>query len=262
MSMFYRILSRILVLAIVAPAVPARDAPSEDESIERILELERQIEDLEAELSPAARERLERRRAGRSSLSQPSAPEASAASAPVEAPNEEITIPDPSAVDVAEVVSPPPSEAPPRRRLRRPSCNFLEMLDENGDGRLTALDRHWRHLYVWSDKNGDRQAQENEVDSVYARDIREISTHLTTFVRKKGTVGDIRVEDFLRLDVRGDGFGGVDDGILVVNATRLKRGSGPELRSAAGEGLEGFQPFQEGLTVQIGDGEATELVCP
>ena len=150
-----------------------------------------------------------------------------------------------------------------RRRLTRgPHCNFLDALDGNGDGKISALDRYWRHLHLWSDTNGDRTVQEGEVVSVYERNVREIAVDLSTFIRKKGTLGEIRVGDSLLLDVRGDGFGGGDDAVLVVDATRLKRGAGPELLSASGEPLDGFQPFEEGARLRGSDGEVTVFRCP
>lgn len=248
----------IVLAAIVAVPLPtdAQEGEDEERTIERILELERQIDELIAGLSPEARERLARRLAEAGGTDEPDSGESPQGDEPVEAP------------PAAAVVPPPPAppvepEVPVRRRLaRRPGCNFLEVFDENQDGRVTSLDRYWRHLYLWSDADGDGQVQDGEVESVYARNIRELATDLTIFVRKKGSLGEVRVETYPRLDVRGDGFGGGDDGILVVDATRLKRGDGPDLRSATGDSLEGFQPFQAGQSIRYHEGQVVELVCP
>ena len=167
----------------------------------------------------------------------------------------------------ASAESAPPSDGIPkliRRRSQRAPCNTLRPFDENGDGRISSADRYWRYLYLWADKNGDRQVQEREVESAYDRKVREIAVSLETFVRIKGGLGEARIEDRVILDLRGDGFGqGArrDDAVLVVDATALSRGNGPRLLSPGGEALEGYQPFRPGLRLDA-SGSSTELNCP
>ncbi len=259
-------LAVVLVLALASHA-PAQTEPAggpdpgEEEVIEQILELQRQIDELLATLPPAARAELEKRLDERGAV-----PQHTQATAP--SPSPEPPAPEPVALPPALEPAPAaPPEPPVRRRLTRgPHCNFLVPLDGNGDGKISALDRYWRHLFLWSD-NGDRTVQEAEVASAYERNVREIAVDLSTFIRKKGTIGEIRIRsaggsETLLLDVRGDGFGGADDAVLVVDATRLKRGSGPELLSAAGEPVEGFQPFREGWQLRGAGGEVTVFRCP
>ncbi len=209
--------------------------PSPEELVERILELHRRIEELMAELPPEARAEVLRRLA--ESAAAPPAVEPSPAS------------------DVPKLI---------RRRSRRPECNTLRPLDENGDGRISAADRYWRHLYLWTDRNGDRQPQEREVASAYDRRVREIAISLETFIRVKGGLGEIRIEEAVVLDLRGDGFAERarrDDAVLVVDATALSRGGGPRLLGPGGEALEGYQPFRSGLRLDVA-GELTEITCP
>ena len=248
-------LALLLALAVSLPTAAQTETAgelSEAQVIERILELQRQIDELIASLPPAARAELEKRLAERGA---PAAVPAPAAELPAEAPR----------VAAAErKVQPPPAAAEPpvrRRLVRGPHCNFLTAFDSNQDGKVSALDRYWRHLFLWSDANGDRQIQEAEVASAYERNVREIAVDLDTFIRKKGTIGEVRVGEHLLLDVRGDGFDGGDDGVLVVDATRLRRGTGPDLQSASGEPLGGFQPLQEGRQIREGNGEITVLRC-
>ncbi len=171
----------------------------------------------------------------------------------------------PSAAPAA--TAPPSGEGLPRlirRRSKRPPCNTLRLLDENGDGIVSSADRYWRYLYIWSDKNGDGQIQEREVASAYDRKIREIAVSLETFARIKGGLGEARVEDRIVLDLRGDGFNDRarrDDGVLAVDAGALARGDGPRLLGAGGEVLEGFVAFRAGLRLEI-SGQVTELNCP
>jgi hypothetical protein len=248
-----KILPILLLLLSAAPG----DALSEDEIVARILDLQRQIDELVQALPPEARERLARRLAEPAAAdASPPAPDSAAtvtAAAAVEPPPA-------AAVETAAAEEPQPQ--PLRRRLTRgPHCNFLELFDSNQDGKVSALDRYWRHLYLWSDANGDRRIQDGEVESAYDLDVREIAVDLDTFLFKKGHIGEMRVEGFVTLDVHGDGLGGGNDRVLVVDAGKLGRGNGPRISAASGEPLEGFQPFQEGWRIEL-DGQVTVLECP
>ena len=251
-------------------AVAQGDTSDEAETIEKILALQRQIDELIAGLTPEARARLSERLAAAPTQSPEAVAPPPAASPPIaaaEAP-ESTTVASPPVTPperVAVTPPPPPAEPEPRpvrRRSRRPQCNFLDHLDSNEDGRISSHDRYWRHLYLWADSNGDGQVQDGEVESAYELDVREISVNLDTFVRKKGNIGEIRVTDRLVFDTGSDGFGGADDRVLVVEASKIKRGTGPEIFSASGESLEGYQPFQEGWRIKQDGGESTVLACP
>ncbi|MEE8526656.1 MAG: hypothetical protein V3T72_22190 [Thermoanaerobaculia bacterium] len=264
-------MNKLIIISLILTLLPATwafardtaadEALSEDEIVERILDLQRQIDELVAELPAEARERLTRRLAA-------TAPErAPDASAPIAVPATPVEpAPEPAAVPAPPAVAAPaaaPAPQPLRRRLtRRPHCNFLEVLDSNQDGKVSALDRYWRHLYLWSDSNGDRQVQDDEVASAYDLKVREIALDLDTFIFKKGHIGEIRVERFVTLDVGGDGLGSADDRVLVVDATKLGRGTGPRISSADDEPLAGFQPFQEGWRIEQDGAQVIVLECP
>ncbi len=221
---------------------------------ERILALQREIDELRARL-PAAE---------------------AASAAPVAAPPvDEPPAPSTQVADTASIKAPPVASTPPapsassgipvlKRRPVRETCNTLVPLDENGDGRISAADRLWRHLYVWTDKNKDRQMQEKEVESAYARGVREISTSVETFIRSKGNLGEIRIKENIVLDLRGDGFSErsrQDDGVLLIDASAVARGDGPEILDDRGAVLGDLQPFRAGLQVRTGD-QITPLSCP
>ncbi|MCP3957945.1 MAG: hypothetical protein GY719_08845 [bacterium] len=239
-----KLLLPILAALLLAAAAGAQEeaAPETDEQIvERILALGRQIDELMELLSPEIREEVRRR------LAEP----------PTEAEPKAEPTPAPA------VTTPPPPL--PRRIRRRRECNTLVPLDENADGKINAADRHWRHLFLWTDRNGDGQMQDREIESAYDRRVRELAVSLETFLHNKGSLGEVRVEDHIVLDLRGDGFADRsrrDDGVLVVDATALARGQGPEIQGPAGETLDGYQAFRSGLRIQDTSGKVTEIDCP
>ncbi len=244
-----------LLLPVPGWAQEESTAASQEEVARQILELQRRIEELIATLPPEARAELRQRLAAADSAAPPRAPQAPATEPPPE-----------PAVGATPASPATPSDVPKliRRRSRRAPCNTMQPLDENGDGIVSSADRYWRHVYLWTDKNGDRQIQDREVASAYDRRIREIAVSLETFVRIKGGLGEVRIEDRIVLDLRGDGFGERarrDDAILVVDAGALARGNGPRLFGPGGEPLEGFQPFRAGLRLELA-GETIALNCP
>ncbi len=195
-------------------------------------------------------------------------PAASTTEPPVESAAPVIAEANPDVTEAAApAVEPPPSDGIPkliRRRSKRPPCNTLRPLDENGDGKISSADRYWRYFYVWTDRNGDRRLQDREVASAYDRKVRELAVSLETFIRTKGGLGEVRIEDRVVLDLRGDGFSERarrDDGLLVVDAGALSRGGGPRLLGPGGDILDGFQAFRPGLRLELA-GELTELNCP
>ncbi len=152
-----------------------------------------------------------------------------------------------------------------KRRPQRASCNALAPLDENGDGRVSAADRYWRHLLIWIDKNNDGLMQEKEIDSAYARGVREITNSFETFIRTKGTLGEIRVSQNVVLDLRGDGFSERsrrDDGVLLIDASAIARGTGPKILDDRSTVLTDAQPLRAGLQVRFADDRITSLSCP
>ncbi len=256
-----RLLLLLLTFFALVPAAAQETPPSEAALIERILELRRQIDELMAQLPPDVRRALEERLAQPAEevaptveASPPSPPEASAPPPPP---------PEPEAV--AETPSPSPPPPPPRWRRNRISCNTLEAFDTNGDGTVNALDRYWRYLYLWVDRNGNSRMDKREVVSTFDEKVQEIAADLDAFVGRKGLFGEIRIHDRLVLDLRGNGFDtgrDRDDAVLLVDATALGRRDGPRLLSADGEEIEGVQPFQRGWRIRDTDGSVTRLTCP
>ncbi len=282
-----------LCLSPAAWAQGSGDAASPEEIVERILELQRQIDELLAALPPEVRDEVRRRLAEPATepavadtepvvaeaTPEPAAPEPAAPEpAAPEPAAPEPAAPEPAAPEpaapaasepaiTAEAPATPSSDGIPKlleRRSRRPPCTTLLALDENGDGKVSSADRYWRYVYLWTDRNGDGRLQEREVESAYDRKVREIAVSLETFIRAKGNLGEIRVEDQIVLDLRGDGFSQRsrgDDGVLVVDADALARGDGPRLLAAGGEPLAGYQAFRAGLRLEVA-GVVTELSCP
>lgn len=257
------------------PAPGEPPTPEEEELIERILELRRQIDELLDQLPPHLREAVAHRAQERPpSKSQPPGPQlprsrpappaAAADLPPPRSPAAAVAAP-PEARS-ATPTAPTPADAPPtpRPRWRRRSCNTLASFDTDGDGRVGPLDRYYRYLHLWIDKNGDGRADEREITSTWEEKVREIATDLDSFIGgKRGFMGEIRLGDYVELDLHGDGFGASsDDGVLVIDASALKRGDGPELLTPEGEPLDGFQPFTRGLRLRDAAGGVTRLDCP
>ncbi len=248
------------LLPLAAPAEESSTPPAQEDVVAQILELQHQLEELLATLPPEVRAKLRQRLAAPPPPEPADTSEEAVATAPATEPAK------PVVETVKPVVEPPTSGIPKliRRRSRRAPCNTLHSFDENGDGKISSADRYWRYLYLWTDKNGDRQIQDREVESAYNRRIREIAVSLETFVRTKGGLGEVRIEDQIVLDLRGDGFAERDrrdDGVLVIDAGALNRGNGPRLFGPGGEALRGFAPFRSGLRLELA-GAVTELNCP
>jgi hypothetical protein len=236
MKLFRCFLTVLLCLLVPYAAAqeptPAESTPAEAALMAEILELQRRLDELLAQLPPHLRERL--------------AAEASEmASAP------------------PPVVAPPAVEAtsPRPQRRRRRVCNTLLAFDSNGDGKVDATDRYWRYLYLWTDRNRDGRVEEREIVLPFDKKVREIAVHLETFQKKKG-LGEIRLGENILLDMKGDGFGGADDTVLVVDAMALGRRDGPRLVGADGNVLEGYVAFRDGLSLRDAVGTVTELNCP
>ena len=190
-----------------------------------------------------------------------------------------VSKPEPAAEPASPVPTPepapkvePPIEQPKVAApapLRSRACNTLDVLDSDGDGALTGLDRHWRHLYLWFDRNGDGKMDERELEQPYDKGIRSISLNLRTFVRgKKKRARELPIldESYLLLDLDGDGWKGVisssKDGALALDFDAVRRGDGPSYKDTSGKDLTGIEPFRPGWTVVSSDGTAVELRCP
>ncbi len=226
-----------VLLCLLAPATASQEpTPEQAALLAEIRELRHRLDELLAKLPPHLRERLAEERAVHT---------AEAAEPPAVEP---------------PAVEPPPPPPPPRRRRRR-SCNTLLAFDENGDGKVDVADRYWRYLYLWIDRNGNGQVEERETLIPFDRKVRHISVDLETFEKTKG-IGEIHLGETVTLDLKGDGFGGDDDAVLVVDATALGRRGGPRLLDAEGRVLEGIVTFRRGLALRDAAGGVVALDCP
>ena len=173
--------------------------------------------------------------------------------------------PRPAAPEPAAPEPAAPQPAAPQPPTR--GCNTLNLLDSDGDRAVTALDRYWRHLYLWLD-DGDGQVDPRELKSPYDRGIRSISLSLRTFVKgKKKRARELPIleESYLLLDLDGDGWKSISpsskDGALALDFDAVRSAGGPSYRDATGKPVEGILPFRPGWTVEQ-DGERVELRCP
>ena len=245
-------------LAMAAPVVLGAEEPAAALDASTVAEIERlrsEISALLASVSPALRAEVLAALIAAAQETQPMAE-----SAATERSVSEPSVSEPLPASAADV-SPPP---PPTFK-RRVTCNALDAFDENGDGKVTAQDRYWRHLHLWVDGNRDGQAQEKEILSAYGAGVREISTRLDVFFRKKGSLGEIRIDGNLRFDLGGDGFGDgrrPDDGVLMVDADALGRGDGPEIVDGQGDIVSGMAIFAAGWRFRPADGPEWAVVCP
>ncbi|MEM8934145.1 MAG: hypothetical protein AAGE94_23330, partial [Acidobacteriota bacterium] len=100
---------------------------------------------------------------------------------PIEPPSQQ-PAPSETEPDPAEPPAAPadPVSPTPGPRLR---CELAVPLDTDQDRRLTAFDRYWRHLYLWTDVDGDGDLDEREAESPYERGIRSVELGLGSFVR-------------------------------------------------------------------------------
>ena len=148
-------------------------------------------------------------------------------------------------------------------------CNTLQPFDTDNDQKLTGLDRHWRHFYLWLDRNGDGRMDDRELEPPYEKGVRQISVHLRSFVRgKKKRARELQIldEQYLLLDLDGDGWQGLapssNDGALAVNVDAVREAGGPVLQGPDGAALQGIVAFRPGWRFLEADGEATGIRCP
>lgn len=251
----------LLIALTILPVFAQEGELSEEEVIERILELQASIDELLAGLPPERRDEI-RRHLASGTIEAPEAP-------PETVPNPPVA---PSAVapSAASPPSPPPPSPPPPppprpRRPGRKVCNTLEAFDTNEDGMVDALDRYWRHLYLWLDRNRNSQMEKREIVSTFNEKVKDIATDLDSFSTFKRGRGEIRVGERILLDLRGNGFDSErsrDDAVLLVDASALGRGTGPVLLSASGQPVSGIQPFEKGLRLRDSEGNVIRLNCP
>jgi len=260
------------------PTTTTAPQVTEDEVVERLLELQEEIERLLPYLAPELRREIARRLAERAAAQER---QAEAAAGAAKAPSTEPPEPPKPAESPGGPESPKPTPSTPSTpstqptetpeptppRIASPRCNTLDLLDTQEDSYIDAGDRYWRYLYLWTDGNGNGEVEPREVRSAFDAGVRRISVRLDRFEGKDDTVGLIRIGRWIVLDPGGGGFSGgitgaTDDGALTVDAGSLGRFSGPKLLGPDGEPLEGMQPFRPGLRMRDEEGQVVVLTCP
>jgi len=151
----------------------------------------------------------------------------------------------------AEPPAPPPT----------PRCNTLLAFDDDGDGKVTAGDRLWRHLYLWIDGDDDGLLSEREVRHLYDHGVRVLDVDLRHYTDKHDLSGDVRIgPQVIRFELASS-HRRSGEATLVADATGLARSGELELLSPDGTPLEGYQPFVPGLKLRTPTGTVA-IDCP
>jgi hypothetical protein len=274
------LLALALAAAIVgsAPAASRAQGPDREREqapqqvVERILELQLEIDELLRALDPDLRAAVERELESRlarpaadadrvervpdepPAVETPEAPEAPGAPGAAPAtgssrPPEPAPAREPAAPDLP--TAPPPPSA----------CRPLALLDSDGDGRVSGADRYWRHLYLWHDADGDRAIDDGERLSLFELDVRWVAVELDSYGTDDDFVGDVVLgeEAVFRLVGRRKES---DRRALALDADGLRRGDGPALVDDAGAPLSGVQPLRRGSAMLDADGSRFGFPCP
>ena len=245
----------------------ASDAADSEAIIEQILELREQLEALLSTLPPDLRQEVERRWQARSEEPADTTPSPSAPSEPTA----EVAQPVPEQAEISESLEEPAAEVvadesasiPEQATPSEPECVHLAAFDTNGDRVISAGDRYWRYLRLWTD-NGDGVVDEDlEIGSLFTLDIRDIRVELDYYSQPDDLTGDILVQDaevkLLLDDAKGRP---TKRATLVVQADRLSRGGEIRLTDASSRVLSGYQPIGPEVFTETEDGERLPLVCP
>ncbi len=169
----------------------------------------------------------------------------------VEVPEE----PPPSPPRAAEEAPAEPEPTPPAEPAP-PRCGTLNVLDTNGDGRVSGADRYWRYLSLWKD-DGDGSPEDAEVRSLYRHDVRHFSARLYSYTTAKDADRGVWVEEAIYFDLPGRKARAA----LAIDAGRLARGGELWLEDSTGARLDGLQVLRSGLTWVGADGERTDVLC-
>lgn len=230
---------------------------SQEEIIERILELRGQIEDLLEILPAEVRQEVERRwqerhtgdpalNSGLETVSEPvSTPEPESASVD---PSPAEPDPEPVADEVVAVVA--------------PRCGGLHLFDTNEDSLVSGGDRPWRFLRLWFDSNGDRGLDESEIETLLDLGVRQIDVDLRFYGNDQGDSEDVDVDDFIWLRQIAKAKADRRSGVLVVAAERLGRDGRLRLVDVEGTQLSGYQPLGSRSFLETSDGKRSPVLCP
>lgn len=229
------------------PVAAVENPLTEEEIIERILELRREIEDLLEALPPELRQEVERRWEVRRS--------------PDRGPTDEIAEP-----KVEPPALPPPAdtEAGDLARSEEPTaavlCSHFKILDDNADDRVSGGDRYWRYLRLWND-DGDSRLTDSEIESLLQYGVKSLEVGLRSYMRADGSTGELDLADVLYLILESGKDATEGRRVLLLDASRLARGE-DRLVDSDGGLLTGWIPIGRGLFLQSAEGMRAPLVCP
>jgi hypothetical protein len=219
-------------------------APTQEELIERILELREQIEALLESLPPELQEEVERRWRERAVIE-----DEPAESVPADATGE-------SVLAESEV-----STARPESTVAGPPCGGFHLFDTNQDGVLSGGDRYWRFLRLWFDGDANGTIGDREIEGLFELGVRQIGVDLKSYQNDEGGSEDVDAMDLVWLRQLGKGKNKRRSGVLIVDATRLVRDGRLWLVTADGTQLDGLQPLGSAALVETRDGERLPVLC-
>jgi len=269
----------VLILAIAPPLHGSSDEVAIEEVRREVLELDGRIRELLATLPEDAREELlaELARSTRS-VAHTEAPDALEPAPPGAAPTAEAPVepyfepvgsivrpvrgaaggPSPErgdnaavATSVGSVSAPGDSPLPtPVLEAVTPECLPLGLLDTNGDGRVSAGDRYWRHLYLASTNTGALDA--GAVESLYSAGVRELDLGRGVYTNERREVEDLHRTD--RVELRNLGRQRTETAWLVLDASGLAEGGNLRLLSGEETSLTGFQRLSDEMLLEGPEG--------
>ena len=258
----------LLIPSVVEAREPpqATDASDPEVVIEQILELREQLEALLSALPPELREEVERRWQERREASEretPIPPDLSSPSPDVaESVEERDESPETVSEPAVEVVTESVVETLEPASPSEPECVHLAAFDTNGDGVVSAADKYWRYLRLWTD-NGDGVVDEDlEIESLFELDIREIRVELDYYSQPEDVTGDIELQDAVTLLLDDSRGRTPKAATLVVQADRMSRGGEIWLADPSGRVLTGYQPIGPSAFTETEEGTRQPLLCP
>lgn len=226
------------------------------QALEQILEI---LDGLEPDERAAVLRRIDQRSATsrRPEVDVPVEAETETASAPVPAP-------EPEQEPIVTATGP---DLPSSQILPVKDCELIAWLDATGDGRVSGADRHWRHLYLWIDDNGNHRVDPDETARMLDYDIRSIDLKLRTYEARGEVVGDIRVDELVEFRLVGKARrrASSDRAVLVIDSDDVRR-SGPSLMlrdPATGSATRatGLVPLRPGLLLERDRAGPKVLTC-
>lgn len=164
----------------------------------------------------------------------------------------------PSPTPVSDVpldVSPDvPQRLPEEPAAEASPCLPFGPLDSNDDGRISAGDRYWRHLFVVETVG---ELTRDRLETLYEAGVRELDFARRSYSNRQKETEDIDLSDRVQLSFRRSGR--LQLRTLVADAAALDR-AGARLLAPTGEALDGYQELSAGMSVEV-EGEVLDLFC-